>query len=158
MKNIDNELTLLEKKLRTSEAIFNKEKALLEQKVELLKIELSEVKEEKANQARMYETMLSALRTEDQKSFISSIIQHLNIEKGSHIQDIKDMMKQFTGNSENHNEIIQKLKSEHQQEIDKLTFTHSKELEEVRSKLLRDKRDLLNRIKTLECSKAMPEI
>jgi hypothetical protein len=41
----NNEVYLLEKKLRTSVAIFDKEKALLEQKVQLLKIELSEVTE-----------------------------------------------------------------------------------------------------------------
>jgi hypothetical protein len=41
----NNEVYMLEKKIRTSEAIFDKEKALLEQKVQLLRIELSEVTE-----------------------------------------------------------------------------------------------------------------
>lgn len=39
------DVSSLQKRLRTSEATFDKEKALLEQKVQLLNIELSEVTE-----------------------------------------------------------------------------------------------------------------
>ena len=45
MNGQNNQSILLERKIRTNEAIFNKEKALLEQKVQLLKIELQEVTE-----------------------------------------------------------------------------------------------------------------
>ncbi len=45
MNGQKNNISALERKLRASEANFDKEKALLEQKVQLMKIELTEVTE-----------------------------------------------------------------------------------------------------------------
>ena len=45
MNGQKNNVSALERKLRANEANFDKEKALLEQKVQLMKIELTEVTE-----------------------------------------------------------------------------------------------------------------
>ena len=52
----------LKKIIRGQESKFKKEKAVLEQRNELLQMELEEFKEREADQKEMYETMITALK------------------------------------------------------------------------------------------------
>ena len=68
-------------KSKSSEAILKKEKALLEQKVELLKIELGEISERATNQAKMYELMLKVFKSNSENSNIDHLIKEFEKNK-----------------------------------------------------------------------------
>ncbi|CAI2370615.1 unnamed protein product [Moneuplotes crassus] len=57
-----NEVLSLKKKMRHNEAEFAKERAVMKQKIDLLQNQVKELIEREANQKRMYETMLTALK------------------------------------------------------------------------------------------------
>ena len=97
--NVQNsEVYLLHKKLMTSEAIFKKEKALLEQKIQLLKIELQEVTEREANQAKIYEIMIQALKPTNETSF-DSIFHQLEQDRNLRSSEIKEFIERFSNSS-----------------------------------------------------------
>ena len=58
----------MKKDIRQKEAQFVKEKAILEQKVELLEIQLKDVHEREENFRKMHETMISVFKAEAEQS------------------------------------------------------------------------------------------
>lgn len=95
MNGHNSEVYLLEKKLMNTEAIFKKEKALLEQKVELLKLQLQEVTEREQNQAKMYEIIIQALRPSDGNSY-DSIFKQLESDRNIRSSEIKEFINKIS--------------------------------------------------------------
>ena len=58
----------MKKEIRQKEAQFVKEKAILEQKVELLEIQLKDVHDREENFRKMHETMISVFKAEAEQS------------------------------------------------------------------------------------------
>ena len=134
MNGQNSEVYLLQKKLMTTEAIFKKEKALLEQKIQLLRIELQEVSEREANQAKIYEIMIQALKPSSDSNF-DSIFNQLEQDRNLRSSEIKEFIDKFTNSSlkleqitnlmkefstKNEIKYTEKLKSLHKSEIDYL--------------------------------------
>jgi len=59
----DQDVHDLRKEMRQKECDFEKQKAILQQKVELLELQLRESQEREENAKKMHETMMSALRS-----------------------------------------------------------------------------------------------
>lgn len=138
MNGQNSEVYMLQKKLMTTEAIFKKEKALLEQKIQLLRIELQEVSEREANQAKIYEIMIQALKPSNE-SDIDTIFKHLEQDRNLRSSEIKEFMDKFSNSSlkldqitnlmkefstKNEIKYTEKLKSLHKSEIDFLKGEH----------------------------------
>lgn len=134
MNGQNSEVYLLQKKLMTTEAIFKKEKALLEQKIQLLRIELQEVSEREANQAKIYEIMIQALKPSSDSNF-DSIFKQLEQDRNLRSSEIKEFIDKFSNSSlkleqitnlmkefstKNEIKYTEKLKSLHKSEIDYL--------------------------------------
>lgn len=147
--SVENEVYTLESKLRTNEALFTKEKALLEQKVQLLKIELSEVKDRAENQAKMYEMMLEALKPVSEKSQLHSLTEKLNLDNSLHGEHAKQAIQKYLesagkleeilnsireSSDQHHQELTERLVKEHQLEKDKIRMEYSKAIAELRAK------------------------
>ena len=98
MNGHNNEVYLLEKKLMSAEAIFKKDKALLEQKVELLKLQLEEVTEREQNQAKMYEIIIQALKPSDGNNY-ESIFKQLENDRSIRSNEIKEFIEKISSSS-----------------------------------------------------------
>ena len=64
----DDACSQMKKDIRQKEAQFVKEKAILEQKVELLEIQLKDVHEREENFRKMHDTMISVFKAEAEQS------------------------------------------------------------------------------------------
>ena len=64
----DESCAQMKKEIRQKEAQFVKEKAILEQKVELLEIQLKDVHDREENFRKMHETMISVFKAEAEQS------------------------------------------------------------------------------------------
>ena len=91
---MEEELLATKRALRQKEADHRKNTAILEQRVELLALELTEVKEREENQRKMHETLLSALRN-DSSSHHSSITKQLEIAQKIHSQGTEELRLKY---------------------------------------------------------------
>ena len=91
---MEEELLVTKRALRQKDADHRKNTAILEQRVELLALELTEVKEREENQRKMHETLLSALRN-DSSSHHSSITKQLEIAQKIHSQDTEELRLKY---------------------------------------------------------------
>lgn len=66
--NVSKEVALLKKQNRDEKAKFTKQKAILEQQVELLTIQLHEASEREKSIKKTYKTMIDALQLKQQSS------------------------------------------------------------------------------------------
>jgi chromosome segregation ATPase len=71
-----SEVIQVKKKMRNKEAEFEKERAVLKQKIELYKTQVAESEEREANQKKMYETMISALK--NNKTELDDMQKHID--------------------------------------------------------------------------------
>lgn len=134
---------ILQKKLNASEANFKKEKALLEQKVELVKIELKEVLEREQNQNKMYETIIQALKV-NSESQPNLLLQHLQVNKSIEADEIKDILWKYSNSADrleqmlnsikdnsNTNCAVEKLKKEHKSEIEIIKLNYERQIQKL---------------------------
>ncbi|CAI2383141.1 unnamed protein product [Moneuplotes crassus] len=171
--NGQNQVSSLQKKLQAREASFDKEKAVLEQKVKLMKIELAEVTEREKSQSKMYELMLSALKSEAESPQNHELLQKLVSSRSDSSSDTKELMEKYSESTVKLEEILNcikngqnedsflkiiKLKDSHERKINELKRQHKQQLSMIEQSHLKETRKLKDRIKELERKPIIPEV
>ena len=109
-----NDILTLKKKMRHTEAEFNKEKALMKQKIELLNNEIQNLQEREVSQKQMYDAMISALksREEDPEEIQKCIDKQIEQAEKINAERIQNMQDQYKSKQINFEKQINGLQLE----------------------------------------------
>lgn len=109
-----NDILTLKKKMRHTEAEFNKEKALMKQKIELLNNEIQNLQEREVSQKQMYDAMISALksREEDPEEIQKCIDKQIEQAEKINAERIQNMQDQYKNKQINFEKQINGLQLE----------------------------------------------
>lgn len=113
-----NEVLSIKKKMRHNESEFNKERAVMKQKIDLLQTQVKELIERESNQKKMYETMLGALK--DQKDEPKKTQDYLDKQLAKSEQVSKESLKLIEEQYLKKSEMLQKENKELQQQNSQL--------------------------------------
>ncbi|CDW72037.1 UNKNOWN [Stylonychia lemnae] len=120
-QKFDEELQVLKKQIRIKEAEFNKEKALLQQQVELLRIQLSESNEREINLKKVNENIMEALQNNPLNSSKSFEIE-INEEHPKVAEIIRMLKQDFSISQQKERERNRESEYEIQKENQQLNF------------------------------------
>lgn len=123
-----NDIKELSKQMREQDIKFKKEKALLTQKIELLKIELKDSQDREQSTRRLHDTMLSAFKqdTKDGSQFGDGNVDKLINEyqnKVSYLSSRNQQLEDFLSNANRNQRQNNEDCNEHANIIDKLSLT-----------------------------------
>eukprot|EP00357_Protocruzia_adherens_P001004 CAMPEP_0115040520 /NCGR_PEP_ID=MMETSP0216-20121206/44868_1 /TAXON_ID=223996 /ORGANISM="Protocruzia adherens, Strain Boccale" /LENGTH=960 /DNA_ID=CAMNT_0002421757 /DNA_START=172 /DNA_END=3054 /DNA_ORIENTATION=- len=119
----EDEIYALKREMRIQEADFKKKSALLEQKVELLEMQLEEAQAREENLKRLQDTMLSAFGDSDSGGNRDEINKELDLAREHHQKDMDEL-------KEAHQIELERMKAE----IENTVNTYQREFNDLRER------------------------